>query len=92
MNGNAISGGIVAAAGLMLLLAAVTRDRGPILFVSIITGIAALIAAMEPELGDGVLGIERQLPTVIAIGSAVVVLVATVVPTVNRASHTIDRV
>jgi hypothetical protein len=90
--GNAISGAIVAGIGVVLLLAAVSRDRGAILFISIVTGVAALIAAMEPGMGDNVFGIDSDLPVVIAIACGVVVLVATVLPTVNRTSRTIDRV
>jgi hypothetical protein len=89
LSGNAISGLVVAAIGVVLLLAAVTRDRGAILFVSIVAGIAALIAAIEPDMGDNVFGIDNDLPVLIAVGCAIVVLVATVLPTVNRTSRTL---
>jgi hypothetical protein len=88
--GNAISGMIVAGVGLLLLLAAASRDRGAVLFVSIVTGVAALIAAIEPGMGDNVLGVDGDLPVIVAIGCAFVVLIALALPTVSRASHHIE--
>jgi hypothetical protein len=91
LSGNAISGMIVAGLGILLLIAAVSRDRGPIVFLTIVTGIAALIFAFEPTAGDDALGIDATLPVLIAIGCGVVLLVALALPTVNRRSQTIDR-
>lgn len=92
LSGNAVSGMIVAGLGILLLIAAVSRDRGPIVFLTIVTGIAALILAFEPDAGDDALGIDANLPVMIAIGCGVVLLIALAVPTMNRRSQTIDRV
>ena len=82
---------IVAGLGLVLLLAAVSRDRSPIVFVTVVTGIAALIFAAEPDAADGALGIETALPLIVAIGCAVVLLITLTVPTINRYSRTVER-
>lgn len=91
LSGNAVSGMIVAGVGILLLIAAVSRDRGPIVFLTIVTGIAALILAFEPGAGDDALGIEANLPVVIAIGCGIVLVIALAVPTMTRRSQTIDR-
>ena len=92
LAGNAISGMIVAGVGILLLIAAVSRDRGPIVFLTIVTGIAALIFAFEPTAGDDALGVDATLPVLVAIGCGLVLLIALAVPTVNRRTQTIDRV
>jgi hypothetical protein len=92
LSGNAVSGLIVAGLGILLLIAAVSRDRGPIVFLTVVTGIAALILAFEPGTGDDALGVDASLPVLIAIGCGVVLMVALAVPTMNRRSQTIDRI
>ena len=92
LSGNAVSGMIVAGLGILLLIAAVSRDRGPIVFLTIVTGIAALILAFEPDAGDDALGVDANLPVLIAIGCGIVLLIALAVPTMNRRSQSIDRV
>lgn len=91
LSGNAISGIVVASLGLLLLIAAVARDRGPIVFLTVVTGIASLIVAFEPDAGDEALGVSTGLPLLIAIGCGVVLLIALTVPTVNRHSRRIER-
>lgn len=91
LRGNAISGIVVASLGLLLLIAAVARERGPIIFLTVVTGIAALIFAFEPTAGDDALGLGTGVPVLIAIGCGVVLLMALVIPTVNRRSHSVDR-
>lgn len=87
--GNAISGLIVAAIGLLLLLAAASYERGPAVVISILAGIAALIVAIEPGVGDDALGTSSTLPTLVAVGCAVVVLVALAFPIVDQRSRRI---
>jgi hypothetical protein len=91
LRGNAISGIIVASLGLLLLIAAVARDRGPIVFLTVVTGIAALIFAFEPTAGDDALGLGTGVPLLIAVGCGVVLLIALAVPTINRHTRSIDR-
>lgn len=91
LSGNAISGAIVAGLGLLLLIAAISRDRGPVVFLTIVIGIASLIFAIEPNTGDEALGIETALPLLIAIGCGVVLVAALALPTVTRRSERIDR-
>lgn len=87
--GNAISGMIVAGIGVLLLLAAASYDRGPAVVISILTGIAALIVAIEPSAGDDALGTGSTLPALIAVGCAVVVVVALAFPIVDQRSRRI---
>lgn len=89
LSGNAISGMVVAGIGLLLLIAAVSRDRGPTVFLTVVTGIAALIVAVEPDAGDSALGVDTMLPVLVAIGCGIVLLVALVAPTVSRRSRTV---
>lgn len=87
LSGNAVSGMIVAGIGVLLLIAAVSRDRGPVVFLTVLTGVAALIVAFEPEAGDSALGVGRGLPLAVAIGCGVVLLIALLAPTVNHRSR-----
>jgi hypothetical protein len=91
LDANALAGAIVAGLGLLLLIAALTAGRAAILFASIVTGIAALVGVFQPDVGHGALDIERELPVVIAIGAAVVILAVALVPTMQRRVHHIDR-
>jgi hypothetical protein len=91
LTGNALSGAIVAGLGVLLLLSALASDRAAIMFSSIIIGIAALIVAIEPSVADGALGFERDVPVLLAIGSAVVLFVTIVVPTMTSRTRTVDR-
>lgn len=91
LSGNAVSGLAVAGLGLLLLIAAVSRDRGPVVFLSIVIGIAAVIVAIEPNAGDEALGVETMLPLLIAIGCGVVLLAALALPTVNRRTQHVER-
>lgn len=91
LSGNAVSGMIVAGLGLLLLIAAVSRDRAPVVFLTIVIGIAAVIFAIEPNAGDEALGVETTLPLLIAIGCGIVLLAALALPTVNRRTQRIER-
>jgi hypothetical protein len=85
---TATLGIIAVVAGLALLISSLARAREAILLFSIVIGVLALIAAIEPNLGNGALGVERGWAVLVAIASAVVILTATLVPTVRRtASH-----
>ena len=90
LAGNAISGAIVAGIGVLLLIAAVSRDRGPVVFTTIVAGVASVIVALEPDVADGALGVEAELPALIAVGCAIVLLTALALPTVNRRRRTVD--
>lgn len=91
LSGNTISGMIVAGLGLLLLIAAVSRDRGPVVFLSIVIGIAAVIFTIEPNAGDEALGVESTLPLLVAVGCGIVLLAALALPTVNRRTQHIER-
>lgn len=92
LSGNAVSGAIVAGLGVLLLIGAVSRDRGPVVFLTIVIGIAALVFAFEPDAGDEVLGVDSTLPVLLAIGCGVVLLVALALPTVTSRSQHIERI
>jgi hypothetical protein len=91
IQGNALSGAIVAGVGLIMLLVAISQDRGSVIFMSIVLGVASLIAAIEPSVGNDALGIDSTLPVLLAIGSAVTLLVALLAPTVIRRSRTVEH-
>lgn len=91
LDANALAGAITGGLGLLLLISALTADRAAILFAAIVSGIAALVAVFEPGLGHGALDIERELPAIIAIGAAVVVLAVLLVPNMQRRVHRVDR-
>ncbi len=74
----------------VLLVSGLTRSRGAILFVSILGGAAALVAAIEPSVGDGALAIERSFAIVLAIGFAVIALVAAFAPSMRRTTERVD--
>jgi hypothetical protein len=88
---TAILGIIELGAGLVLLWAGLSRDRGAILFTSILFGAAALVAAIEPSVGGDALAIERSWAVVLVIGFGLIALVAAVAPTVWRATDRVDR-
>ena len=78
--------------GLLLLIAALSRVDGAILFLGIAGGVMALVAVFQPSVGNGSLAIERGFAVVAAIVMGAVV-VAALLPTVRRRSvvrHTVD--
>jgi hypothetical protein len=88
---TAILGLVELGAALVLLWAGLSRDRGAILFTSILFGAAALVAAIEPSVGGDALAIERSWAVVLVIGFGLIALVAAVAPTVWRATDRIER-
>lgn len=92
LTGNALSGIIVTGLGLVLLLSALATDRAAIMFSSILIGIAALIVAIEPNVAHGALGVERAVPVLLTIGSAALLVLTAVVPTVTNRTRTIESV
>jgi hypothetical protein len=89
---TAILGLVELGAGVVLLLAGLSRDRGAILFTSILFGAAALVAAIEPSVGGDALAIERSWAIVLVIGFGLIALVAAAAPTVWRATDRVERV
>lgn len=82
---TALLGLIEIAFGLTLLIAALTRSRQAILFLSIAGGVVALIAVFQPSAGEGSLAVERGFAVVAAIVMGVIVAAA-LLPTVRRSS------
>jgi hypothetical protein len=87
---NATLGIIEVVAGLVLLLAAVSRSRGAIMFVSIVIGVAAVVALIEPTVAGDTMPLERGFAAVVAIVAAIIVVVAAVTPSVRRTTQVID--
>ena len=87
-SGTVVVGLIMLAFGIILLGAALSRDRAAILFVSIVTGIAGATLAIEPTVGGDTLMAERDLGIALVIASVFVAFVALVAPTVR---HTTDQ-
>lgn len=79
--------------GMALLLVAVglSRDRGALLFTSILFGAAAVVAAIEPSVGGGALAIETSWAVLLAILFAVIALAAAIVPVIRTTSERVDR-
>ena len=89
---TAVLGMLVAGAGFALLCAALARSRSAILLFSIIIGVGAVIAAIEPDVGNGALATERGFAVLTAIAAGVVILAATLVPTIRRTSTHVEHV
>ena len=83
-TGTAILGMIVLGAGGALLLAAFTRSRGAIGFVSVVLGVAAATVAIEPTVGADALGADRNGAIAALILLAITLLVALLAPDVDR--------
>jgi len=89
---TAVLGFIEAGMGLLTIWAGVSRDRGAILFVSLTFGVAALVAAIEPDVGGDALAIERSWAILLVVAFAVVALVAAIAPSVWRSTDRIERI
>jgi len=83
---TALLGLIEIAFGLVLLAAALSRARQTVLFLGIVGGVLALIAAFQPSIGHGSLAIERGFAVVTALVMAVLVIAA-LLPTIQRRSQ-----
>lgn len=83
-TGTAILGMIVLGAGGFLLLAAFTRNRGAIGFVSVVLGVAAATVAIEPTVGADALGADRNGAIGALILLGITLLVALLAPDVDR--------
>lgn len=83
-TGTAILGMVVLGAGGVLLLAAFTRNRGAIGFVSVVLGVAAATVAIEPTVGADALGADRNGAIAALILLGITLLVALLAPDVDR--------
>jgi hypothetical protein len=90
-EGTAVLGLIVLAVGVILLIAGLSRDRGAILFVSIVTGIAGATLAFEPTVGGDLIAAERDFGIAVLILAVFVCFVAAVAPSVRRTSDRVER-
>jgi hypothetical protein len=88
---NAVLGIVELVAGVLLLLAAISRSRGAILLMSIVIGVAAVIALIEPRVGGDSVPIERGFAAIVAIVAGVVLASALLTPSVNRTTEVVDR-
>jgi hypothetical protein len=90
-EGTALLGLISLVAGIALLAAAFSRDRGAILFVSIVIGVAGATLAIEPTVGGDLIASESSFGVAVLIVSAFVAFVAAVAPSVRRTSNRLER-
>jgi hypothetical protein len=90
-EGTAVLGLITLVAGLALLGAAFSRDRGAILFVSIVLGVAGATLAIEPTVGGDLVAAESSFGVAVLIMSIFVAFVALVAPSVRRTSNRLER-
>jgi hypothetical protein len=77
---------IVAAAGLFMLLAGITRAREGAIFLSIVLGVAGIVAAVQEESFDESLAIEPSYAWMIVIGSGIVLLANLLIPVLSSRS------
>ena len=89
---TAVLGLIEIGMALVLLWAGISRDRGAILFVTILFGAASLVAAIEPSVGGDSLSIERSWVIVLVIAFGLVALVAALAPTVWRRTERVEPI
>lgn len=91
ISGTAIGGLILLAFGLGLLFAAFSGERGAILFLSVLIGVAATVIAIEPDVADGKLGFERGFAVLLAFAAGAVALAAALAPTLRLSSQRVER-
>lgn len=84
---TALLGLIELGLGLFLVIAALSRTQGTILFIGIAGLVAALVAVFQPTVGGGSLAIERGLALWFTVAMAIVV-VSALLPTIRRRSST----
>jgi lysylphosphatidylglycerol synthetase-like protein (DUF2156 family) len=89
---TAVLGLVEIGMALVLLWAGLSRERGAILFVTILFGAAALVAAIEPSVGGDALSIERSWAIILAIAFGVVALVAALAPRVWRRTERVEPI
>ena len=87
---TAVLGLIEVAMAVILLAVGLSRDRGAILFVSILFGAAALVAAIEPTVGGASLSIEQSWAVVLVIAFALLAVVAALAPTFWESRRRVD--
>jgi hypothetical protein len=88
---NAVLGIVEVVAGVLLLLAAISRSRGAIMLMSIVIGVAAVIALIEPTVGGDEMPIDRGFAAIVAIVAGVLLAAAVLTPSVNRTTEVVDR-
>jgi len=88
---SALLGLIELGMAIVLLAVGLSRDRGALLFVSILFGAAALVAAIEPDLGGGALAIEGSWALLLVIAFGVIALAAAVIPAIWRTTERVER-
>ena len=89
---TALLGVIELGVGLLTILAGVSRDRGTMLFASIAFGVAALVVAIEPDVGGAALGIERSWAVVLVIAFAVLAVAAAIAPSITSSTDRVERI
>jgi hypothetical protein len=90
-QGTAVLGVIVLVAGLALLGAAFSRDRGAILFMAIVLGVAGATLAIEPTVGGELISAEEGFGVAVLIMAAFLAFVAAIAPSVRRTSNRFER-
>lgn len=88
---TALLGLIELGMALILLAVGLSRDRGALLFTSILFGAAALVAAIEPDVGGDALAIETSWAVVLVIAFGVIALAAAIVPAMWRTTERVER-
>jgi hypothetical protein len=88
---TALLGLIELGMAVILLTVGLSRDRGAVLFTSILFGAAALVAAIEPTVGGDALAVETSWAVVLVIAFGAIALAAAVLPAMWRTAERVER-
>ena len=88
---TAILGFVEIGMAVVLVWAGLSRDRGALLFVSILFGAASLVAAIEPSVGGDALAIEQAWAVLLVFVFALIALTAALSPTLWRSTR-VERI
>lgn len=88
---TAIGGIIVGVLGVLMLISALSRSREAVMFFALVGGIGAFVIAIEPDVGNGSLGLSSGFAWLVTVASAAVVAIAGLMPTIRSTSERIQH-
>ena len=89
---TALLGIIEVAMAVILVAVGLSRDRGALLFTSILFGAAAVVAAIEPTVGGGALAIEKAWAVILAVVFGAIAVAAALLPPVRRTTERVGPI
>ena len=88
---TALLGLIELGMAVILLTVGLSRDRGAVLFTSILFGTAALVVAIEPSVGGDALAVETSWAVALVIVFGAIALAAAILPAMWRTTERVER-